>query len=145
MLMRVFVAITVLFSLLSCKSDDNVNQNNPFLIEPLVNIQLDLSLPQFNPLNFPGNNIIINAQGIKGIVVYNIDNNQYVALDLTDPNHAPNDCSRMTIEGIEATCPCPDDENNYNIITGQHLGNPNLFPMQRYRAVRSGNVINITN
>jgi len=143
--MKIFVTLTLLLVLLSCKTDDNVNQNNPFLIDPLVNLQLDLSLPQYNPLNFPGNSVIINTQGIKGIVVYNIDNNQYVALELTDPNHAPNECSRMTIEGIEATCPCAEDENKYNIITGQHLQQPNLFPMQRYRAVRNGNVISITN
>ncbi len=143
--MKKLGALLICFLLLSCDSDDDVNRNNPFLIDPLVNLQLDLSLPQYNPLNFPGNNIIINSQGIKGIVVYNIDNNQYVALDLTDPNHAPNDCSRMTIEGIEATCPCPDEDNKYNIITGQHLVEPNLYPMQRYNAVRSGNVINITN
>jgi nitrite reductase/ring-hydroxylating ferredoxin subunit len=143
--MKNFGAILICFLLLSCNNDDNVNRNNPFLIDPLVNLQLDLSLPQYNPLNFPGNSVIINAQGIKGIVVYNIDNSQYVALDLTDPNHAPNDCSRMTIEGIEATCPCPDHNNKYNIITGQHMTQPNLYPMQRYRVVRSGNVINITN
>lgn len=133
------------FLLISCNSDDNLNRNNPYLIDPLVNLQLDLSLPQYNPLNFPGNSIIINEQGIKGIVVYNVDNNQYVALELTDPNHAPSDCSRMTIEGIEATCTCTDDDNKYNIITGQHLLEPNLYPMQRYSAVKSGNSINITN
>lgn len=139
----VFIFCFVLLS--SCKSDDDVNRDNPFLIDPLVNLQLDLSLPQFNLLNFPGNSILINTQGIKGIVVYNIDNSQYVAFELTDPNHAPNSCSRMEIEGIEATCPCPEDENKYNIITGQHATEPNLFPMQRYQAVRNGNTITLTN
>lgn len=143
--MKIFGTLLICFVLLSCDSDDNVNRNNPFLTDPLVNLQLDLSLPQYNPLNFPANSVIINAQGIKGIVVYNLDNSQYVALDLTDPNHAPSDCSRMTIEGIEATCPCPNENNKYNIITGQHATQPNLYPMQRYRAVRNGNVINITN
>ncbi|GGD96037.1 hypothetical protein GCM10011312_19510 [Planktosalinus lacus] len=129
----------------SCNNDDDVNRNNPYLIDPMVNMQLDLSLPQYNPLNFPGNSLLLNSQGIKGIVVYNIDNNQYVALDLTDPNHVPNDCSRMTIEGIEAMCPCPNENNKYNIITGQHVTQPNLYPMQRYRAERNGNVISISN
>ncbi len=144
--MKVFVSFTLLLILLSCKSDDNVNQNNPFLIDPLVNFQMDLSLPQYNLLNFPGNSIIINSQGIKGIVVYNLDNSQYFAFDLTDPNHVPNTCSRMNIEGIEATCPCPDDENKYNIITGQHAtsGN-NVYPMQQYRARRNGNIITLSN
>lgn len=140
-------AFIVSFSLLlfSCKSDDNLNQDNPYLIDPLVNLQLDLSLPQYNLLNFPGNSIVVNSQGIRGIVIYNVDNSQYSAMEITDPNHVPNNCSTMEIEGIEATCPCPDEENKYNIITGQHMGNPNLYPMQRYSAVRSGNVINITN
>lgn len=129
----------------ACNNDDDVNRNNPYLIDPLVNMQLDLSLPQYNPLNFPGNSILLNSQGIKGIVVYNIDNSQYVALELSDPNHVPNECSRMEIDGIEATCPCPNENNTYNIITGQHASQPNLYPMQRYNAVRNGSVITITN
>lgn len=143
--MKKIVFLLLLSTIISCKDDDNINNNNPFLIDPLVNIQLDLSLPQYNPLNFPSNSIIINSQGIKGIVVYNIDNSQYIALELSDPNHAPNDCSRMTIDGIEATCPCSTDTNRYNIVTGQHLTNPDLYPMQRYRAERTGNVVRITN
>lgn len=139
----VFLLLTI--SLLSCKNDDNINRDNPFLIDPLVNLQLDLSLPQYNSLNFPGNSIIINTQGIKGIVVYNVDNSQYVALELSDPNHAPSDCSRMSIDGIEASCPCTQDSNTYNIITGQHLSDPNLYPMQRYNAQRNGGVVTITN
>lgn len=142
--MRFLGFILVLF-FISCNSDDRVNKNNPYLIDPLVNLQLDLSLPQYNLLNFPGNSIVINSQGIKGIVVYNIDNSQYSAMEITDPNHVPNTCSTMDIIGIEATCTCPDDENKYNIITGQHLANPNLYPMQRYNAMRNGNVVNITN
>lgn len=135
----------LLILFISCNSDDRLNRNNPYLIDPLVNLQLDLSLPQYNLLNFPGNSVVITSQGIRGIVIYNIDNSQYSAMEITDPNHIPSSCSTMVIEGIEATCTCPDDENKYNIITGQHMGNPNLYPMQRYRIVRSGNVINITN
>ena len=127
--MKKIVFLFLMLSIFSCKEDDNINRNNPFLIDPLVNLQLDLSLPQYNLLNFPGNSIIINTQGIKGIVVYNVDNSQYVALELSDPNHAPNDCSKMTIGGIEASCPCTQDSNTYNIITGQHLSDPNLYPM----------------
>lgn len=129
----------------SCDNDDNLNRNNPYLIDPFVDIQLNLSLPQYNQLNFPGNSIILPSQGIRGIVVYNIDNSQYAAFELTDPNHAPNSCSRMEIEGIEATCPCPDDSNSYNIVTGQHRTEPNLYPMQRYNAVRTGDVIHVSN
>jgi hypothetical protein len=51
----------------------------------------------------------------------------------------------MEIEGIVASCPCPDDENTYDIVTGQHESNQNAYPMQQYRARRSGDVLQISN
>lgn len=134
----------VLF-LLSCSKEDERRNDNPYLTSPIINLQLNLNLPEYTPLNYPGNFYIENNYGIRGIVIYNIDNSQYVAFELSDPNHAPSDCSKMEIEGIEAHCPCEGDDNGYNIITGQHLSQSDLYPMQRYRAVRSGNIINVTN
>ncbi|MAP53648.1 hypothetical protein [Altibacter sp.] len=128
----------------SCKKDEGVDDDNPYLIDPLVNLNLNLNLPEYNPLRFPGNSVVINQQGVKGIVVYNVNNELYTAFDLSDPNHTPNSCSRMTLEGIIATCQCADD-NSYDIVTGQHQSNENLYPMQQYLAQRSGNNILISN
>jgi len=144
---NLLVILLLSVTLLSCnKNDDNNtnNTNNPFLSIPPVNLSLNLSLPEYNPLKFPGNSVIISNQGIKGIVVYCVNENFYTAFDLTDPNHAPNTCSKMDIIGIEAFCDC-GDENVYDIITGQHLSNQSLYPMQQYRAERGGDVINISN
>ncbi|WP_432411960.1 hypothetical protein [Rasiella sp. SM2506] len=136
--------LSILF--FSCKKDDDFTGNNPNLINPLVNITLNLSLPQYDPLRFPGGSVLLNPpQGIRGVVIYNINNNEYSAFELSDPNHTPSSCSRMEIEGIIATCPCPTDDNEYNIVTGQHMSDQNLFPMLRYRAVRNGNVITVSN
>ncbi|QNJ97249.1 hypothetical protein [Constantimarinum furrinae] len=144
--MKLYYSIFLLMLLIiSCKSDDDVNQDNPNLIDPLVNITLNLNLPEYNSLKFPGNSIIISQQGIRGIVVYNVNNSLYTAFDLSDPNHIPNNCSRMDIVGIIASCPCPNDSNEYDIVTGQHATNENLFPMQMYRAQRTGDNIRITN
>ena len=130
----------------SCKSDDDNNQDNPYLIDPLVNINLNLNLPQYNALNFPGGTVLLSPpQGIKGVVVYNLNNSEYIALELSDPNHTANSCSRMEIDGIFANCPCPTDDNQYNIVTGQHTTEENLYPMLRYRAIRTGNTIQVSN
>jgi len=133
--------------LVSCKNDDeNINNNNPFLTRPPVNISLNLNLPQFNVLNFPSNSVELQNVGISGIVVYSLNTDLYSAFDLVDPNHIPRSCSRMEIDGIIATCPCPDDNNSYDIIGGQHQDNPeSSFPMQRYNVRRDGNIITITN
>jgi len=77
-------------------------------------------------------------------VIYNVNNNLYTAFELSDPNHTPNSCSRMTIEGIIATCPCSDD-NSYDIVTGQHQVDENQYPMLQYIATRTGDNIQIGN
>jgi len=142
-------SLLITVSLISCKSDDGgtVNNNNPFLNSPIVNISLNLNLPEYNPLRFPGNSVLINNRGIKGIVVYNLNNTLYTAFDLSDPNHIPNSCSRMDVEGIVATCPCENENgtNSYDIVTGQHQNDTEAFPMQVYRAERTGNVVTISN
>lgn len=144
MKLRMVVTLVLAAVVLTACDNDDRNPNNPYLVSPMINLQLNLNLPEYSPLNFPGNSIIITSQGIRGIVIYNIDNSMYAAFELSDPNHIPNDCSRMDVEGIEATCLC-DDGNRYNIITGQHFTQPDMYPMQRYRANREGNVIFVTN
>ena len=144
---RFFFLLIFALAFAACSSDDNSQplDDNPFLTEPPVSLTLNLNLPQYNPLKFPGNSLIINTQGIRGIIIYNVNNSLYTAFDLSDPNHIPSNCSRMDIDGIIASCPCPDDENSYDIVTGQHETNQNAYPMQQYRAQRSGDVLQISN
>lgn len=145
---KIILGIFFIVISLSCNNDDDnrdVNNNNPFLTPPIVSITLNLNLPQFNPLKFPGNSVVISQQGIKGVVVYNLNNSLYTAFDLTDPNHVPNSCSRMELEGIVATCTCEDDTNAYDIVTGQHQTDENAFPMLQYRITRNGDNITINN
>lgn len=145
-MLRKTVTLLIFCVLISCsKSDEKLNRN-PYLTNPVVSLNLNLNLPEYNSLKFPGSYIIV-PQGIKGIVVYCVSESQYWAFDLTDPNHAPNYCSRMEIEGIIASCPCPDDSNEYNIVNfGQHKTEPDTkYPMQQYQAQRNGNYVNISN
>jgi len=140
---KLFFIFSILL-LLSCESDDGARRN-PFLIDISFQTSLNTDLPQYSGLNFPGTSVIVPNQGIRGIIVYHIGNNQYRAHELSDPNHAPNSCSTMTVNNIEATCPCTDDTNKYSIVSGQNLINPNSFPMKAYRVTRSGNNVIISN
>lgn len=142
---KILLLLLVLVTL-SCSKNDDKQDQNPYLTNPLVNLNLNLNLPEYNPLKFPGN-YVITSQGIKGIVVYCVTETQYFAYDLTDPNHAPSSCSRMEVNGIIATCPCTTDENEYNIVSfGRHVTEPDAkYPMQQYLAIRNGNTVNISN
>jgi len=139
-----FAFIMLAALLQSCNKDDGPLNNNPNLANIGVNLTLDLNLPQYNQLNFPGNSFVTGLQGIKGIVIYNIDNSQYTAHELTDPNHPPNDCSTAQIDGLTATCSCGDG-NMYNIVTGQQTAGEGQYPLRAYQIVREGSSLRITN
>ena len=142
--MKKFVLILFVAALISCQSDDDIRRN-PFLVDISFQVVLNTDLPQNSDLNFDSNSIIVPNQGLRGIVIYRVNQSQYFAYELSDPNHSPNDCSMMTVEGITATCGCPDDSNSYNIVTGAHDTDPEKFPMKPYRVSRSGNNVIVSN
>ena len=87
------IGIGLFFSLLGCgEDDDTLRQYNPYLIDPQVNTTINLNLPQYNDLNFPGGSSIITSQGIRGIVVYRLNEDLFTAFELSDPNHIPSEC-----------------------------------------------------
>ena len=139
----VFILISTL--IFSCSSDDS-RTDNPNLPSVPVNFTINLNLPQFNELNFPGNGLVITTDGvgIRGIIVYNINDALYSAFELSDPNIPPSDCSALNVSGITAESNC-GNENVYNIVTGQQLEGEGGFPLLRYNIVRDGNTLFISN
>lgn len=136
--------LLISLGLLSCSNNDDKIQN-PYLVVPLVNLSLNLNLPEYTDLKFPGGFFIVNNQGIKGVVVYCVSDTQYFASELSDPNHSPNSCSTMEVTGIIATCSC-DDGNTNDIITGQFTPpNNEKYPMLQYRAERNGDIVTVYN
>ncbi|MFZ0488730.1 MAG: hypothetical protein WBV11_01675 [Salegentibacter sp.] len=133
--------IAVLFA--GCSANDENRINNPNLIDLNIRYQINLDLPEYNNLLYPGNSYVTHSQGIKGIVVYNINNSQYTAYELSDPNHPPSDCSTMTVHGITATCSC--EGNEYNIVTGEQTKGTGEYTMKAYRIERRGNILEIYN
>jgi len=140
--------ITSSFTLiLSCKGDDDVN--NPFLPNVSVNFQINLNLPQFNNLKFPGGIFVdrTRGRGIKGVIIYNQDDRQFFAYELSDPNLNPSlECSTLTVEGARASSNCESGENIYAITSfGQQIKGNGGFPLLPYRIEKNGNILIITN
>lgn len=138
----VFSLLAVL--LISCSGSDDGYRGNPNLANLNFSARLNLSLPEYNQLQYAGNSYVTYNYGVKGIVIYNINGSQFTAFELSDPNHPASDCSAMTVNGVIATCSCED--NAYNIITGEPATEDNLqYTMKPYRIQRSGNIIEVWN
>lgn len=137
----------VLILLFGCSSDST--NRNPFLQEFGFRFDLNLNLPLYSPLINTGNAVFIGNSGIgiKGVFVMNVGFNQFRAFEATDPNHSPNSCSTMDLNGQTAVCPC--EQYEYSLFTGQMLNRPDdgqrRFDMLEYRTSFRGNVVSVFN
>jgi len=121
-----------------CNKNDN-NYNCNFLLDLGVNLTVNLNLPQFNQLLFPGSAIRVEGQGNEGIILVRANGDSILAWDGADPNHPPSACSAMTISGLNAVCGCGDG-NEYSLILGTAINdNPQPCTLKPYRVEAIGN------
>ncbi|MFO8147614.1 MAG: hypothetical protein ACQEWG_09365 [Bacteroidota bacterium] len=144
MIKKITFSLLFVAFLSSCTADDNERTNNPYLTNISFILDLNLNLPEYNSLNFPGNSYVTYNYGINGVVVYNVNNSQFTAFELSDPNHALSECSTLSVSGIIATCNC-NDGNSYNILTGEITEGSGQYSLKPYRVRKSGNVLEVYN
>lgn len=144
MIKKITLSLLFVAFMYSCTPDDNGRTNNPYLTNISFILDLNLNLPEYNSLNFPGNSYVTYNYGINGVVVYNVNNSQYTAFELSDPNHALSGCSTLSVSGIIATCNC-DDGNSYNILTGEITEGSGQYSLKPYRIRKSGNTLEVSN
>mgnify|MGYP006432607681 CR=1 FL=1 len=134
---------SLLLSGSSCSGGNNVF-NNPFLANVSVNLTIDLSLPQYNQLNFAGNSVYQPNAGNSGVILVNIGG-QFLAWDAADPNVAPEPCTTLQIDGLEAVSTCADP-NRYNLVTGQPTDTEGLeYTLLNYQVTEGNGVLQVTN
>ncbi len=133
--------ISILF--LGC-SDDNFNNNNPYIPNYNFNVEINLNLPLYSDLQYTGNGMLItlNGAGANGIIVFNAGSDSYKAFDASCPNQYSSSCSQLEVDGISAVCPC--DDVAYSLFTG--LADADVeYPLKPYRVEVNGNIIRVYN
>lgn len=141
--LRVLVLfIAICFS--SCE-DDDVRQQNPNLLNIQFDIVLDLNLPQYSLLRFPGNTRYVGGPGIgnDGILVVNTGSG-FLAWDASDPNRFPDNCTRLS-QSFPTTSNSCNPPNSYSVVTGQPLEDGLEFPLLSYRVSANGDSVRVFN
>ena len=122
-------------------------ERNPYLTNVKFNLQINLNLPSYDLLRFAGGSMRLNQGGVNGILVFNLNGNDYLTWDASCPNHALKDCSKLKIFGVIAECSCEDYQ--YSLATGQLLNSDgktkNPHPMLFYSVRSSNNQLFISN
>jgi nitrite reductase/ring-hydroxylating ferredoxin subunit len=116
--MKKLLYFLLLLPFLGC-NDSGFNNRNPYLPNYNFSYDINTNLPSFSNLQFPSNAVkIYPGDGpSRGIIVFNTGST-YNAFDGGCPNQDLTSCSTLTINGIEAKCPC--DDASYNLFTGQY-------------------------
>lgn len=135
--MKPFVLITFLFLLLTGCNSDNSDASCVSRQLPNYGFDVTLNLTFFNSLQFAGNVEYVSGYGVKGFYLYNTGSS-IVALEASDPAHAPSSCSLMSRTGIELSCECGDG-NKYQMLTGQQTEGTGGHCLRSYRVDDIGN------
>lgn len=125
----------------SCTKDEWNNQN-PYLPDYAVNVPINMNLPLYTQLQYAGNAVLINGYGVNGIIVINTGTG-YRAFEATCSNHGVSGCSKLTLDGVEATCSCSDGLV-YNLFLGLATTDAE-YPLKEYRVSQSGAMLTVYN
>ncbi len=141
--------VIILFAILLVSCSKESTNRNPYLLDTGFRFEMNLSLPLYSPLKNIGNPIYVGTNGVgtRGMFVIKSSIDQYMAFEASCPNHAPNNCSTMKIEGQSAICDC--DGYEYSLFTGQMLNRPldgkSYYDMLYYQANFNGGVVVVSN
>tara|TARA_B100001093_G_scaffold458764_1_gene471412 strand:+ start:1633 stop:2097 length:465 start_codon:yes stop_codon:yes gene_type:complete len=140
------IRVILLFILLINCSKDEVKRN-PYLNEISFRHLINLNLPEYNNLNYAGGSQLISYKGINGILVLNLNGNDFFAWEATCSNHEVEQCSSLKLNGLLALCSC--DDYKYSLATGQLIEGPknsdSQYPLLNYRVEKENNIIIISN
>jgi len=130
--------IIFLLSIFSCGDSNNYIRN------VYVDVEIDLSLPEFSNLNTVGNSLFIEG-GNKGIIIYRHSNYEYKIYD-RNCSYEPNlECSYIdSINSIIAFCGCCSsafllDQN------GSAANSPAVLPLKQYNYSLNNTLLHIFN
>ena len=132
--------ILLVLSLFSCKKKQVYN--NPYLEDVSFSININMDLPEYAPLKYANNSVLVHNIGIKGVIVFNTGTG-YNAFEASDPNHYPSSCS--TMQPNQFTCKCDCEDNTYSLHTGQLTRGNGEYSLKAYHISQSGNSLRIFN
>ena len=134
------IRILALFCLLffSCQKEEDYIQN------VVVDINLNLTLPEFSDLQAVGNYVFITG-GVKGIIVYHQGFDSYKTYDRNCSFEPSLSCARIdSVNSSIAICKCCNSmfllEQN-----GDNIDGPALLPLKQYPNNLSGDFLYIHN
>ena len=113
---------------------------------PNINVDLYINIqnPQYQNLSGMGSWAYVEG-GSKGIIIFNTDNENFLAYERHCPYKPQNSCSKISVDetGFSATDSCC--LSKYQLLNGSIIDGPGSLPLKGYNTSFDGNIIHIWN
>ena len=120
------------------------SDSNDYIKNVYVDIDIDLSLPEFSELNTIGNSVFIEG-GNKGIIIYHYANDEYKTYDRNCSYEPSLQCSYIdSIQSSIALCGCCSSMFLLD-QDGVAANSPALLPLKQYTCMLSNSLLHIFN
>ena len=136
--MKVLLMTLTVFVLCGCK--------NQYEDIPLVNVNIYINIqsPDYQNLSGLGSWSYIEG-GSKGIIVFNVDNENYLAYERHCPFDPENSCAKVSVDetnlyAVDTCC-----SSRYQLLDGIPIDGPGTIPLKAYNTSFDGNIIRIWN
>ena len=139
--LRISLIIIGAYFLMQSSCEQN-NQNIPYVP---VNFDLNINLPAYTSLNYPGEHLIVQG-GSKGIIVYRYTIDEFVVLDRHSTFDVTLGC-KVVVEsdGITLSDENECSESKWLIIDGSVMQGPATLPLHRYRTSWNPPILHVYN
>ena len=113
--------------------------------EVAVNLSLDVNSTMYIELNTIGGYVYLTG-GYKGILVYRIAIDEFVAYDRACPFDPFEQTARIIMDPSGITCSDSTScDSQFGILDGSVIRGPSTLPLKRYYTYYDGNTLTINN
>jgi nitrite reductase/ring-hydroxylating ferredoxin subunit len=137
---KLLLILIIALPISSCKKDDEQGQ----IPYKYVNFSIDTKSIEFGALNIPGNWTYVTG-GYRGIVIYHLSLDEYVAFDRACTYDFEEGCSQLKVgdDNIILTCDCC--ESRFLLTDGSPFDGPANTSLRAYRTYFDGQFLHVSN
>ncbi|MFM6954677.1 MAG: Rieske (2Fe-2S) protein [Sphingobacteriaceae bacterium] len=132
-----FTGMVVL--LMACGKD-----NGSYIPDVYVNYSIPINDPSISALNSPGGAVVINGQGVAGIIIYHRSDNVYVAYDRCSSVNPQNKCA-VTLDNPNLTVTDPCSGAKFSLFDGTPVKAPATKSLKSYQVTANSLYLMVMN
>jgi nitrite reductase/ring-hydroxylating ferredoxin subunit len=142
LVLYILIPVAIFLFCYGCKKEDTTTQ--PDIPQVAVNIVINPNSTMYLNLNAVGGWEYLTG-GYKGILVYRLSTDQFMAFERTCPYDPAVLDARINVDTSGITCYCPVCKSKFIIIDGTPYEGPSKWPLKQYQTNYDGQYLYIFN